>query len=79
MEKLKPCPFCGDKARIKRTACGNCNNGRFYEKYKAGCEKCGIYFERMSEFHTEGGQPVFDKNGYEDAIEAWNRRAGEEP
>lgn len=76
--ELKPCPFCGGEAVIEKVSSGyNCRGG-FIETYKAGCITCKIYFKRESEFYMENTQPVFMKNGYEDAVKAWNTRYGED-
>ena len=44
-------------------------------KYRVGCEKCGIYFWQLHEIQLIDGQPAVIKNGYDEAAEAWNRRA----
>ena len=58
MDKLKPCPFCGGKARIIAFDPFDGYQGRC-TVYKVGCTKC---FASIND-------PDEDK-----AIEAWNRR-----
>lgn len=74
--ELKPCPFCGEKAYIKRINYGHNSCGRFVETYAIGCTSCKIRFTKDSEFTMEyGAHPVIRKNGYEECVNAWNRRA----
>ena len=77
MEKLKPCPFCGGKAEIKRINYGHNGMGKFTETYQAFCRECGIKFIKESEFAMKEGQILIYKNGYEDCVKAWNTRTGE--
>ena len=74
MSELKPCPFCGEKAKIQRMDHGTCQSN-FYETYRITCTKCSISKTITSIFHLENGQLVFNANGYLDIIEAWNRRS----
>lgn len=74
MENLKPCPFCGGEAYIKRIGYGHNGLGKFVETYEIGCKACSIRFTKESIFKMEKGQPVYHKNGYEDCVKAWNTR-----
>lgn len=74
---LRHCPFCGDEATIREFATGCRGNGEFTASYKVGCGPCGIYFTRESRFTLENGYPVFSTNGYDVAVELWNRRASD--
>ena len=74
-DELKPCPFCGGKAKIEEYAMGHKGNRMFTASYNCGCDKCKIYFAHNSEFTLEHGQPKFIYNGYETVKEMWNRRA----
>jgi hypothetical protein len=78
MADLKPCPFCGGKARIREYACGHKNDGMFTASYSCGCENCRIDFSCNSEFHLVNGEPVFKINGYQTVVEKWNTRYGEQ-
>lgn len=62
MEKLKPCPFCGSKAKI----CGHPKFRNAPDYYDIECTnlKCGVIM-------------LTDLNAQE-AIKAWNRRADDE-
>ena len=65
--KLKPCPFCGSKARLVRRK----SNGAF----DIGCENLDCYGWNCTEEDC-----VLCKDGYvkkEEAIKAWNRRIEE--
>lgn len=43
---------------------------------RVGCEKCGIYFRQNSVIsRAEYIAPVTNRDRYEEAAEAWNRRA----
>lgn len=73
MKELKPCPFCGSEKLIIAGCRGlnECNN----------CEECeNEYRYAVCCDFTEGGCGA--TSGYrlneEEAIEAWNRRAGEQ-
>ena len=77
-DKLKPCPFCGGEATIREFACGSTGNGEFSASYEVGCNDCKIKFLRESKFSLINGHPVFSKNGYDECIDAWNRRTNDE-
>ena len=72
--ELKPRPFCGGKAEMREYANGHKGSGEFTASYEVKCPKCKIYFHYDSVFTLKKGQPVFEQNGYEKCIEAWNRR-----
>ena len=61
--KLKPCPFCGAKANDKDQPIGL---GYVYhiDAYSVCCDRCG----------ASGG----NHDGKVEAIEAWNRRVGDD-
>jgi Lar family restriction alleviation protein len=65
MTELKPCPFCGEKAKICATTTKTYpkNHGQHW----CYCEKCGATGQSFSDFEDDGSS-VFK------AIEAWNRR-----
>ena len=66
MTELKPCPFCGGEASASCERKANylymVSMPIFTIECRVGCEKCGIYFRQNSV-------------RYEEAAEAWNRRA----
>lgn len=57
--KLKPCPFCGGQAKIKRYVNG-CN-----EWSEIRCSKCGVRQDSIMNGYYKD----------DEATEAWNRRA----
>lgn len=76
---LKPCPFCGGKAKLQRTSIGH-SGEYFYECWNIKCEKCGAtplpkdgyttYFTRNTD-----DEFIFKGDGKKEAIDKWNRRA----
>lgn len=78
MPELKPCPFCGKKASIREFSCRHSSNGEFSAMYEVGCNDCKIKFVRESKFRLVDGKPIFAVNGYDGAVNTWNRRANDE-
>lgn len=74
---LKPCPFCGSKPIINRTNTIHTPAG-YSVGYKVECLECHIYFGSCTDIHVEKGLPVIDRNGYQECIDMWNRRVGED-
>lgn len=67
--ELKPCPFCGGKAIYHRTPVRT--NGGWCDSVTVKCEKCEARTNRIlydKKKHGEDGE-------YDEAREAWNRRA----
>ena len=64
MAELKPCPFCGGKAKIYATTTRTYPD---HGKHYCYCEKCLATGRSFSDFENDGSS-VFK------AIEAWNRR-----
>ncbi len=65
--KLKTCPFCGEKVIIAKDN---------HDKVLVECENCKLFFGIEVENGTElveGWRATFDS--IEEAVEAWNRRA----
>lgn len=62
MEELKPCPFCGDKASLRKTATGRNRSGYVYyiSCGNLNCPVCVYTCNRDTE---------------NEAVEIWNRRA----
>lgn len=61
--KLKPCPFCGGKAKLRKN-----EFFRVADWWYAACGNpdCGVYAETV------------DRPTPQEAAELWNRRAGED-
>lgn len=81
MKNLKSCPFCGGEARLIQKSHGSQSSPtRITNSYVVGCDKCRIYTEYHQSDIWQGADGVvnIDANGAIDAIEAWNRRVGEE-
>lgn len=79
MAELKPCPFCGGEAAVF------CERKSDYpymmipvllSNVVSVAKKCGIYFRQNSVIsRAEYRAPVINRDRYEEAVEAWNRRA----
>lgn len=68
MEELKPCPFCGGKAKLHATTTRTYPN---HCKHYCYCEKCYATGQSFSDFEDDGSS-VFK------AVEAWNRRVSDD-
>ena len=66
MPDLKPCPFCVGKIEERG---GQCNYGKKIMTLDLKCKECGTVFKFKTKWQV---------NPYTEAIESWNRRAGEE-
>lgn len=90
MGELKPCPFCGGKAELKRLypeikfvpfpdGMGGFAKepAMFYEWIVSccNCESMGLPFEDRIYRDLESGEIVLQNDGRQKAIDSWNRRA----
>ena len=83
MPDLKPCPFCGGKAELKRISSNYLTSPRttIMDKWTVRCEEnhcCDIGSFTSQIYQAEDGKIVVLRDGAKDACELWNRRAGEE-
>lgn len=75
MIKLEPCPFCGERAKIEKGD-NKYERSSYIQCYRIGCNKCEIWFYGDTEISLNlEGEVVFNKNGFKDIVERWNRRA----
>ncbi len=77
IEELKPCPFCGGKARIVRKTCSNkINPVTIMDEWTVECDKKCCSIKRFSDeiFHDDSGEVIIRKNGAKDAVYFWNKR-----
>ena len=92
MEEVKPCPFCGETAFVKRgdpeikyVPFPDGEGGFFKEpamsyEWCVVCPNCGasgLCFEDRIYREAESGDVVLHGDGKAKAIETWNRRAAE--
>lgn len=85
VEKLKPCPFCGEKPIIEHTQLNiieHFSDHRLITYWKVYCPMCKI--EKLggsSEYGLNYDETLelisFHGDGRKDAIKMWNTRTGE--
>ena len=68
MIELKPCPFCGGNASIKKVAYSYGMDGSYYE-WHIGCTRCSANIEIAAD-------NFYGRKSYteEEAAAKWNRR-----
>lgn len=76
---LKPCPFCGGKAKLRMASRGYDDSGRtrLINQFKVYCTECDMETPTFVSdiWQAEDGTVHIVKNGAELAVAAWNRRA----
>ena len=76
MSELKPCPFCGSKARLFVGYDGVCVMCTAAFSKDCGCQTS--WYDDASSVCGTNGWRKNSKTAVDRAIEAWNRRAGEQ-
>lgn len=68
---LKPCPFCGGKAKMERGEHSRPEEG--YEYYIVECEECGacVSGKSINNYQEKIEKAIFSASG------KWNKRTGE--
>ena len=74
--ELKPCPFCGGEAELRKSPNSRSEEGASF--YDVRCKKCGVHVTGKSfnfwtvEYNAEKPQDLLS------AVNRWNKRAYEE-
>lgn len=83
--ELNPCPFCGYKPRLENDGFEKCRNkvdGDFITRWRVRCDNCGCMQEGgITEYRISKSEEMIilnHRDGRKNAIERWNRRAGDE-
>lgn len=77
MEKLKPCPFCGnEKIYVGKSSAPHVLK-KYHNGYFAGCLDCHITTAIHNPHKTRSPllNGVYEKEARQRAIDDWNRRA----
>ena len=78
MSKLKPCPFCGGEAKLRRVSTGySTSPTTIRDAWEVKCDKSCCTTARYESriWQDCNGEVVIEQNGAENAADAWNRRA----
>lgn len=78
MSKLKPCPFCGEKAFLKKISNGyKTNPTTIMDTWTVTCPNNCCNFGGFEDkiYHDDDGRIVVERDGADEAGDAWNKRA----
>lgn len=70
VKKLKPCPFCGHKAKLEIK---NDNTTNHNTKIRVGCVKLGCCAHFENSLYGSPSKEIIESKG-DDLIKKWNRR-----
>lgn len=77
MGELKPCPFCGGEATLRRVSTKYSTSPTIIrDEWEVKCYKncCTTHRYESKIWQDPNGEVVIEQNGAENADEAWNRR-----
>lgn len=77
MDELKPCPFCGTKAKVGAVYLRVKGNEEFRFTCVILCSDCQMGFSEETIIHIDNGRPVVKRDGYQKIKDMWNRRDGQ--
>ena len=75
--EIKPCPFCGERPRLKLRSTGyGTRPVKILNSFVIECDNCGVCTKPFTSniYQTDSGEVVIKATGTEEAIEAWNKR-----
>lgn len=79
MNKLKPCPFCGNKIELEVKSYGY---GKDYHEHSMviRCNRCSFEFPKnqfkiTANWDDDNCEYVNDMTQFNEAVELWNKRA----
>lgn len=80
--EIKPCPFCGNDAKIVQTGYGTESPNSAKLSFRIECVKCSATAPEASGYISinlsNSGRLNIWHDDRESAIEAWNRRASDD-
>ena len=79
-DTLKPCPFCGGQAFLRRyDSSYKTSPTTILDAWGVHCSNNCCNTQRFKDeiFHDESGAIIINHNGAQEAIDAWNSRVGE--